>query len=159
MVFTSKTGTCSDFATAYTLMARSLGLTVRYTEGFSPDITSEENVFRIRASGSHAYPEVYIQNAGWMVFEPTVSSMYAIGAVNRSQSDDGLDIDTEILFNVLLVLCGVSGVAAVFILLIPFIQVTMDEIKIKKGGTDAIRDQIAVWKEAASPDLLFDSSQ
>lgn len=137
-VFTSKTGTCSDFATAYTLMARSLGLTVRYTEGFSPDITSEENVFRIRASGSHAYPEVYIQNAGWMVFEPTVSSMYAIGAVSSGQSDDGLDIDTEILFNVLLVLCGVSGVAAVFILLIPFIQVTMDEMKIKKGGTDAI---------------------
>lgn len=138
-VFTSKTGTCSDFATAYTLMARSLGLTVRYTEGFSPDITSEENVFRIRASGSHAYPEVYIQNAGWIVFEPTVSSMYAIGAVSGNQFDNnGIDIDTEILFNVLLVLCGVSALAAVIILSVPLIRMVSDEVKINKGGTDAI---------------------
>lgn len=56
-------------------MARAVGLTVRYVEGFVP---SEEVGVRydkeyvIRTNSSHAYPGVYIQNLGFMVYEPTV---------------------------------------------------------------------------------------
>ena len=75
-VFNSKTGTCSDFATAYVLMARAVGLTVRYVEGFVPDEEiglSYEKEYVVRTNCSHAYPEVYIENLGYVVFEPTVS--------------------------------------------------------------------------------------
>ena len=75
-VFNSKTGTCSDFATAYVLMARAVGLTVRYVEGFVPDEEvglSYEKQYVVRTNCSHAYPEVYIENMGYVVFEPTVS--------------------------------------------------------------------------------------
>lgn len=72
-LFTSKTGTCSDFATAYAVMARSVGLTVRYAEGFVPTASSRQDTYYIRESGSHAYPEVYIPLLGWSVFEPTIS--------------------------------------------------------------------------------------
>ena len=75
-VFDSKTGTCSDFATAYVLMARSVGLIVRYVEGFVPDEEiglSYEKEYVVRTNCSHAYPEVYIENLGYVVYEPTVS--------------------------------------------------------------------------------------
>jgi transglutaminase-like putative cysteine protease len=75
-LFESKTGTCSDFASAYVLLARAVGLTVRYTEGFAPEATDEEGLYTISDSNSHAYPEVYIQNIGWLVYEPTVASEY-----------------------------------------------------------------------------------
>ena len=72
-LFTGKTGTCSDFASAYVLLARSAGLTVRYAEGYTPEAEGG-NRYVIKNRDSHAFPEVFIQNIGWMVFEPTVAS-------------------------------------------------------------------------------------
>lgn len=105
-LFESKRGSCSDYASAYMLMARSLGLTARYCEGFVPDITSREGIYLIKDSGSHAYPEVYIQNMGWVVFEPTVPSDYmelgADDAANRIQ----LKID----YNLVTAACMCAGI-------------------------------------------------
>lgn len=73
-LLTSKTGTCSDFATAMTLMARAVGLPARYVEGFIADEVDEYGYYTVRETDSHAFPEVYISGIGWMTFEPTVSS-------------------------------------------------------------------------------------
>ncbi len=70
-LFTSKRGTCSDYASAYVLMARSVGLTVRYAEGYIPETGDAYWQYYVKNRGSHAYPEVFIQNMGWVVFEPT----------------------------------------------------------------------------------------
>lgn len=73
-IFDSKTGICSDFATAMTLMARSVGLNARYAHGylaFEP-IEDESEGFVVRDSYAHAFVEVYINGIGWMTFEPTV---------------------------------------------------------------------------------------
>lgn len=137
-VFTSKRGTCSDFAAAYTLMARSVGLTVRYTEGFSPDVTSEQEVYTIRSSSSHAYPEVYIQNMGWTVFEPTVSGAYNSNMTSDTGTDGGITIDTDILFNTAIVLCIVFGVLSVIFLSVPAVKYLVTEIRISRGGPSAI---------------------
>lgn len=66
-----KTGTCSDFASAFVLMAREAGLTVRYTEGFITDDTYGDMYQIITESESHAYAEVYLENVGWLSFDPT----------------------------------------------------------------------------------------
>ncbi|MGN0317072.1 MAG: transglutaminase family protein [Lachnospira sp.] len=67
-----KTGTCSDFASAYVLLARAAGLTARYVEGYVPEKDEVEGVYYISDRSSHAYAEVFIQNTGWMVIDPTV---------------------------------------------------------------------------------------
>lgn len=72
----SRTGSCSDFAGAYVLLARAAGLTVRYAEGYVPKASVRENMYTIADSNSHAYAEVFIQNIGWVVFEPTLPSRY-----------------------------------------------------------------------------------
>lgn len=74
-LFESKRGTCSDYATSMTLMGKSVGLIIRYTEGFLPKSEESGNEFIIRNKNSHAYPEVYIAGYGWVVFEPTVSRL------------------------------------------------------------------------------------
>ena len=73
-LFTSKKGSCSDYASAFTHMARACGLTVRYAEGYVTEM-SEPGVYVIKSRDSHAYPEVYLPGAGWTVFEPTVARM------------------------------------------------------------------------------------
>lgn len=88
-IFQSKTGTCSDFATAYTLIARAAGLSVRYVEGFVPQM-SENNryLYYIYTDNAHAYPEVYIPGAGWVQFEPTPPDYTAVNAAENENTDE-----------------------------------------------------------------------
>jgi transglutaminase-like putative cysteine protease len=68
----AKSGFCSQYASAFTLMARSLGYQARIALGFtegSPTGTAGQRA--IRGTNSHAWPEVYFEGAGWVAFEPT----------------------------------------------------------------------------------------
>lgn len=78
-LFEGKTGTCSDYASAYVLMARAVGLCARYVEGFATDNATDtldggvEHI--VRASDAHAYAEVFIPNYGYAVFDPTLGEV------------------------------------------------------------------------------------
>lgn len=141
-LFNSKRGSCTHYATAYVLMARSLGLTARYTEGFSPDVTGRENVFSVKDSCSHAYPEVYIQNMGWIVFEPTVASDYNRNAENTDNIGFNVTIDYSLVF----VICVISGAAMVIALVIlaalPAISEKRFVSRISKASPDESIKQI-----------------
>ncbi len=113
-LFESKRGSCTHYATAFVLMARSVGLTARYAEGFAPDITGRSNVFSVKDSCSHAYPEVYIQNMGWIVFEPTVASDYNGVSTRTDNTGFNIKIDYSLVF----VICVISGAAMVIALVI-----------------------------------------
>ncbi len=78
-LFEGKIGTCSDYASAYALMARSVGLTVRYAEGFVPK-AELDGIHVVRTDCGHAFPEVYIPNVGYVVFEATRPAWYAEGS-------------------------------------------------------------------------------
>ncbi len=81
-IFDNKTGTCSNYATAMTLMARSIGLPARYVEGYAAFEKTDEDTFLIRGSYAHAWTEVYIAGAGWVTFDPTVSGYMQIPQQN-----------------------------------------------------------------------------
>lgn len=70
-LFESRTGTCTSYATAMTLMARIVGLPARYVEGFATNEV-ENGRYVVRDSCAHAFVEVYISGLGWMTFDPTV---------------------------------------------------------------------------------------
>jgi hypothetical protein len=89
-VFESKRGTCSDFATAFSLLARGAGLTVRYVEGFVTRESERPGYYEITTETAHAYPEVYIPGAGWTVFEPTVPDLTG----GSGGAGEGADIGT-----------------------------------------------------------------
>jgi transglutaminase-like putative cysteine protease len=69
----TKAGYCQQFATAFTVMARLLGMEARVSVGFLPGETStaEPNNYIVRGTDAHAWPEVYFEDLGWISFEPT----------------------------------------------------------------------------------------
>lgn len=73
----SKTGACGSYATAMTLMARSVGLSARYVEGFVSDEKNSAGQYVVRAKHSHAFCQVYIPGYGWTNFDPTVPAAQA----------------------------------------------------------------------------------
>lgn len=120
-VFTSKRGTCSDFATAFCLMASSVGLPVRYAEGYTMELYAEnaENAqftgYVVKEKNAHAFPEVYISGTGWMTFEPTVPAQQ-----ENSNVSYNLTIRQYIILGIF-VLLGI-GTALFVVFLLPGIS-------------------------------------
>ncbi|MGN0624619.1 MAG: transglutaminase family protein, partial [Oscillospiraceae bacterium] len=85
-LFESKTGSCTSYATAMTLMARMCGLPARYVEGFAAYERTDSGSIAVRDAHAHAYVEVYIPGGGWMTFDPTVSG-YMIDYSKKSGFD------------------------------------------------------------------------
>ena len=68
---TTRAGTCESFASAYAVMARSLGLPTRIAVGFTTGrVTSGVTI--VRGADAHEWPEIYLgPSTGWVSFEPT----------------------------------------------------------------------------------------
>lgn len=133
-LFEGKTGTCSDYASAFVLMARAAGLAVRYVEGFVPkeEYTGE---YVVRTSCGHAYPEVYIQNIGYVVCEATLPAQY--GETDRF----GSGMMTYFVTVVIRVIMAITLVSAVIIAILfihrvaaPYIRETYFLYKVNRAS-------------------------
>ncbi|HWR64846.1 MAG TPA: transglutaminase domain-containing protein [Bellilinea sp.] len=107
MLFSQKQAFCNYYATAEILMLRSLGIPARWVVGYAQgEYDPEARVYTVRERDSHAWPEVFFPQYGWVEFEPT-ASLAAItrpsGSPNSepgqqpvgpsAQIDEGLPID------------------------------------------------------------------
>ena len=87
-IFEGKKGICTNYATAMTLMARSIGLTARYVEGYAAFERDENELYIVRDSYAHAFVEVYIPAVGWMTFDPTVSGYMYVREEQHNYFED-----------------------------------------------------------------------
>jgi transglutaminase-like putative cysteine protease len=68
---TNKRGFCVQFASAYAVMARSLGIPARVAVGFTPG-TLTDGRYHVSSHDAHAWPEIYLSGLGWThLFDPT----------------------------------------------------------------------------------------
>lgn len=71
-LFHSRRGYCEHFATAFTLMARSVGIPSRLVTGFVPGSYNPiTGYFEIYGSDAHAWTELYFSPIGWLTFDAT----------------------------------------------------------------------------------------
>lgn len=74
-LFQRKKGHCEYFATAMTIMLRTIGIPARVVNGFRGgeynDITGS---YMIRAKDAHSWVEAYFTDYGWYTFDPTPAS-------------------------------------------------------------------------------------
>lgn len=75
-LFDIQEGYCVHFATAFVVMARSIGLMSRYVEGFLVSgVPRDDSLLEVRNDMGHAWAEVYFPGFGWHLFEPTSSAV------------------------------------------------------------------------------------
>lgn len=73
-LFVRRAGHCEYFASAMTIMLRTLGIPARYATGFAPgEYNPIAGDYIIRGSDAHAWVEVYFPGYGWLTFDPTPS--------------------------------------------------------------------------------------
>ncbi|MBC8065937.1 MAG: transglutaminase domain-containing protein [Chlorobia bacterium] len=117
-LFETKEGYCDLFASAMTVMARSVGIPARMVVGYYPISGEKDDDGRyvILESEKHAWAELFFENHGWVVFDATegaeavpggergsanVSSLASSGAIKIA-----LDVLIGIGIVVVLVLTG-----------------------------------------------------
>ncbi|MDX8030708.1 transglutaminaseTgpA domain-containing protein [Lentzea sp. BCCO 10_0856] len=62
-------GTAEQFASAYAVLARAVGLPTRVVVGFQP-VPEQDGERIVRAADATAWPEVYFSGWGWVAFDP-----------------------------------------------------------------------------------------
>lgn len=73
-LFQSRHGFCNYFATAMTLMARSLGIPARVAAGYTNGkYNTSTNEWDIAGTDAHAWTQVYFAGYGWINFEPSAT--------------------------------------------------------------------------------------
>ena len=73
-LFDTRTGYCQQFAGAYAVLARAVGLPARLAVGFTPGTDTGGGTFQVLDADAHTWPEVYFgPKFGWLPFEPTKS--------------------------------------------------------------------------------------
>lgn len=82
-----KTGYCVHYASAFALMARTLGMPSRIVVGYLPGVNTStvvdgQTVRSVLSGQLHAWPEVFFDQIGWVAFEPTNS----LGTATRFSS-------------------------------------------------------------------------
>ncbi len=71
-LFVRRAGHCEYFASAMTIMLRSIGVPARYVTGFLPgEYNDVGGDYIIRGSDAHSWVEVYFPGYGWITFDPT----------------------------------------------------------------------------------------
>ncbi len=71
-LFDTRAGHCEYFASAMTIMLRTLGIPSREVNGFLPgEYNDLGGDYIVRASDAHSWVEVYFPGDGWQTFDPT----------------------------------------------------------------------------------------
>lgn len=95
---TSHRGTSEQFATAYALLARALGLPSRVVVGFRPGQQVAPDTWQVRGTDVLVWPEVDFARLGWMAFFPTpaVAGLHPADGVPAGQSAAEHSLDQRI---------------------------------------------------------------
>ncbi len=83
-----KEGVCRHYASAATLLYRTLGIPARYTIGYAGSTVAGEDV-EITGKQAHAWVEIYIKGLGWVDMEVTAGGVGGGGGNGGDDSDDG----------------------------------------------------------------------
>lgn len=73
-LFESKRGFCEHFASSFVFLMRSAGIPARIVLGYQGgEYNKGDNYFVVRQLHAHAWAEIWIENSGWQVVDPTAA--------------------------------------------------------------------------------------
>ena len=86
--YDSKVGYCVHFASAFALSARMIGIPSRIVTGYKADRSNAiNNYLLVKEADAHAWVELYLQEKGWVRFEPTLTARRILAPDNSELSN------------------------------------------------------------------------
>lgn len=110
-LFDSKKGYCVQYATAMTIMCRTLNIPARYVEGYAVSLEEDrvtDDYYNVNAERAHAFVEVYIPGYGWKIFDPTPARVDV-----EENNSNGFSFNIPYINKIIYIVIGVVGLIAV----------------------------------------------
>lgn len=86
-LFEERRGFCEHYASAFVVLMRAAGIPARIVTGYmGGELNTIGNYFIVRQSDAHAWSEVWLENKGWVRFDPT--AVIPPGRVEQAQYRD-----------------------------------------------------------------------
>ena len=96
VLFQTREGYCDYYASAFAVMARSLGLPARVVTGFAPgEYDGVRRIYEVRQYNAHTWAEVYFPDYGWIQFEPTASQPAIVRPIAQDELGSANASDRE----------------------------------------------------------------
>jgi hypothetical protein len=78
---TVRSGYCVQYAQAFAILARALGIPARIAIGYTAGTpgSGPGHIWDVTTADAHAWPELYFPEYGWLRFEPTPSGLHGQG--------------------------------------------------------------------------------
>jgi hypothetical protein len=96
---TDRRGYCQQFAWAFAVLARLVGIPSRVVIGYTGGSENAHGTWQVTTADAHAWPELYFPGEGWLRFEPTphgtggqgtaVAPSYATGSAGAGPAASG----------------------------------------------------------------------
>lgn len=94
-LFDMRQGYCNYYASAMTVMLRTIGIPARLAAGYARGVyDSEADLYRIKDSDAHVWTEVFFPGYGWIEFEPTASEPLILRPERQEDTADRSDRST-----------------------------------------------------------------
>ena len=87
----TREGYCTYYATAMVVMARLLNIRARYVTGYLLSPLRAENQYEATQATAHAWAELFFDGVGWLPFDATGQSAYAVESMSYSASQTEYD--------------------------------------------------------------------
>ncbi len=121
-LFETREGYCDLFASAMTVMARSIGIPARMVIGYYPlgNEQDEDGRYILKESDKHAWAELFFEGHGWVVFDPTEGAEAVPGGergssnVSSFANSGALKIALDILIGIAIVTVLILTGQAIF---------------------------------------------
>jgi hypothetical protein len=83
-LFVTRAGHCEYFASAMTILLRTLDIPAREVNGFLPgEYNDLAGDYIVRGSDAHSWVEVFFPGSGWVTFDPTPAAADTSGLLSR----------------------------------------------------------------------------
>ena len=96
-LFEAQRGFCVHFASSFIVLARLNGIHARYATGFLAKIPPNSTTTTVSGFASHAWPEVWLEDQGWVAWEATT----ALNSLYYQEFGDELFYDYDVARNTL----------------------------------------------------------
>lgn len=110
-LFESKKGYCVQYATAMTIMCRTLDIPARYVEGYTVSLDEDrvtDEYYNVNAKRAHAFVEVYIPGYGWKIFDPTPAIVDS-----EENASKGFSLNIPYMDKIVYIMLGIIAIIAV----------------------------------------------
>lgn len=144
----NKKGYCTQYASAAVMMFRASGIPCRYVEGYRIDKQKfkKDNTAQVTDFYAHAWPEIYIENVGWVPVEVT-NTRNLLSEQEQTEADTPVTEDgKEFFFKTNMVLQSLAVLLLSFFIIVTIIKIVAEIIRYRNWKRSTNKEKVIVYQ-------------